>query len=187
MNTPPQRKRHSFQFKAPEHGRSGTFAYTINDPEIGLALAKVVAEFNSVESFMSQVLAALMGAEDDEAAGYILRSVIAPRARFDILKNLLEKAPRNRERDATYDELLAEYKAISGKRNAYVHGHWFSCLEDGSTWISEQDEHGFAFLESRPIGVEELIDLHERIGALLSSIVRVPMAEIARKKAPRRP
>lgn len=168
MNTKPKIRRHGTSALRPEMPQGGAVG-TINDPDIALALARVVSSFVHLEAQLASPLAELAGC-DMQTAGYMLRAIKSPRGRVDLLRELLTKAPRNKERVAAWDELIAEFWRINGRRNAYVHGYWWT-HEDGSTWLAEEAEHGISMLAARAVSGQELEQLSAEIGACLLRVV----------------
>jgi hypothetical protein len=157
MNTPRKKKRHSREaFDAKSFGSfSGTWTGLITDPEIALALAAVVSAFEHLEAQMSDVLAALFGTDESMTAGYVLRAIKSPRARRTVMRDLLEKAPRNVAADEFFDDVIDRYEDVANRRNQLVHGLWYSEVEgSGRTLLAKSNPHGLAVLDAQPIMVE---------------------------------
>jgi hypothetical protein len=174
MNTPPKIKRYDAIVKNPGHAPPGEYSESLLNPEVGALVAQVTAEFVHLEGSMAYVLAVLLEMEDPTGAWYVLRSIKSPRARVDVMKDLLEKSPLNVERSAAYDKYLGEFWRINKRRNAYVHGTWYTSCNDNSAWLAEEDEHGVAFMEAHPVRPEDLSQLLTEIKALREAISEGP-------------
>jgi hypothetical protein len=171
MNTKPTIKRHDLSKSLTNLSPPGISTGTIEDAEIAVLLAQVVATFVHLENFMAFPLARLSGC-DERTSGYMLRSVKSPRGRVDLMRELLTKDPRNQDLGEQWDEVLAEFWRINQRRNAYVHGQWWS-HGDGSTWLVEQDEHGLSVLAARTVKKEELHALRAAIKGCVGLILKL--------------
>ena len=78
-----------------------------------------------------------------------MRAIKSPKGRVDIMKDLLELAPSNKDIPTSFDGVISEFAAISGRRNAYVHGLWYTEMKTGQAYLEESDEHGMAWHSSR--------------------------------------
>ncbi len=128
---------------------------------------------------MARFLALLLNMRDPVSTGYILRTIRSPKGRYDVMKGLLEKAPVNKAKDQEHDRILAEFWSINQRRNAYVHGHWYTSDENYSSWLLEpnDDDHGFGLTDARPVARDELVGVIERIDKLVRDLLGLVQRE----------
>ena len=166
LNTSPTRKRHTGKSRAgnmPE----GSGVFGIENPEVGWALSKFLAAYEHLETIMPKLLALLLGGYDDVTAGYVFRAIRNPSTKRELLQSLLEKAPINSKVPHDIDEMLDEYKILTGQRNQLAHGKWFTHDTDGNpTFVSRFSEHGWDLIEASEISAEEIDTLANRATAL---------------------
>lgn len=171
MNTKPTKKRYNpppFD-EAFAHNSDGTWAASLFHPKFAVRLSRIVTEFEHLEDQMAWVLARLTGTEL-QLAGYLLRSVRSPRGRTDMLRDLLQLAPRNVLAGDDFDDVIAEFSRIGTQRNKYVHGRWFTRTDREKVRFCESDDHRMEFIRSREVTLEELDELLDAMSALLRRI-----------------
>jgi hypothetical protein len=144
-------------------------AGAINDDPIAALVGRLVAAFVHLEDQMAILLAELSGA-DDATAGYMLRALTGPAARVRLIRSLLQKSPRNKERGEEWDLALKEFERINTARNEYVHGHWWTSTDDGSVWLAKADEHGLSVFAALPVDTDHLEATIRDIGSLLVAL-----------------
>lgn len=183
MNTPRKIKRHNR--KIPDNGLpDGGYVGSITDREIAAELGMLAADFVHLEEKMADILSVLLGTTDVEMSGYVLRAIKSPRGRVDLLKNLLELAPANKNRPESFDDAISEFWNLNLARNDYIHGEWWSHAE-GRTFISIFDPHGLGFFTAREIKKEELQAVRERIGKHLYVLINLGISERKRTQPPK--
>ncbi len=132
---------------------------------------------------MPRVLAILLGMEDTAPAGYVYRALRNPNIRSDVMRALLEKAPRNVKLGKEFDELISEYEAVRSGRNGYAHGLWYT-HDSGAVFLARRDEHGYGLLEAKPEPISALDKLRARIGRLAMSVYLVQTVVRSQKRPP---
>jgi len=162
MNTPKKKKRYVNTFKGPDKP-GGHYTGGLHNPEIAAVLGMLVSEYVHLENAMARVLAALLGVADPNLAGYVMRSIRSPRGRIDMMRDLLEKAPRNQLMPDDYDKAIDEFQSLTSARNNFVHGEWHT-HQSGEAFVAIFDEHGWGMLTARPVAKEELEAVRKRIG-----------------------
>jgi hypothetical protein len=189
MSTPHTKKR----YKPPTLNQSrpnGHYISGLANPEYAQAFAAIATEFEHLELNLSNVFAFLLGAEDEQAAGYVLRAMQSAQMRLDVMKALLHRAPFNATTEELYDHILAEYDEVRKLRNGYVHGLWDTNADTGEVYWTRRTEHGHWFLETKPEPLQNLIDAVDRIRALNITIlisVRSQLAARRKQRAERPP
>lgn len=191
MNTPKQRKRYAPtwpDFKVTFGDESGgkAFGLALSNPEYAALLGRICAAFEHLEDAMARVLAVLLNDSEENTAGYLLRSLKAPRARFDLMHNLLTLAPQNKDLGDEYDKLIDEYWELGRARNAYVHGRWFT-REDGVVFFATVDEHGWTFMRVTKADKKDMEKLVERIAGMHSKIMNVAHADLTKRRLRAKP
>jgi hypothetical protein len=68
--------------------------------------------------------------------------------------SLLQRSAINRDKEAFYDEVLNEFDKLNGKRNAYLHGIWYT-HRDGRIYLSERSIDDFHFLDAREMNTKK--------------------------------
>jgi hypothetical protein len=183
MNTPRQKKR--FQRLGPGSEKpQGSYVAGLNNDAFASVFARILSEFEHLETVMPIVLEHLAQMAETRASGYIYRTLRNPSIRSDIMRKLLETAPFNKDTDERFDEILSEYDEVRRLRNQYAHGLWWTG-EDGQTvCLSASDPHGYSFLEARPIETSELEETLAKVRALTKKVV---LLDILPKKLPPKP
>jgi hypothetical protein len=173
MNIPRQKKRHKVQFELPTVP-SGTYVSALANEQYAIRFARIITEFEHLESQMPRVLAELIGIKyiwPMSPAGYIWRVLRNPSIKTDVLRRLLEMAPNNKNADEKFDQILSEYDELRTKRNHLAHGLWFTNEEDMSVYLAISDPHGLDFMKAKPIPISDLDNLLLKIRGLLTRIV----------------
>lgn len=179
MNTAPTPKRHKVEL--PSRPVFDSLSISLKSEAHAIRLAQITTSFVHLEDRMALLLTVLMGTDDNTVAGYIMRSIKSPRGRFDLMKDLLEKAAINRERGAEYDEILREFWSINKARNDFVHGRWYTRGPD-DVLLAKQDEHGLALFQAMPVDIKDMDSLLERIWALSQLLLLGKPAEELRER-----
>ena len=81
-----------------------------------------------------------------------------------MMRKLLEKSPRHKNKDASYDVLLDSYNSLAVSRNTLAHALWYSKEVTNTTYIEE-----------RPDGIlSEMREFSEdEIDGILSGLIRL--------------
>jgi hypothetical protein len=143
MNTPKKRRRFDLaNYMTPsEAAPKGSFVHALTDDEYAKRLARIISEFEHVETYMPKLLAALLGSGTSIGPAYAYRTLKNPNIRWEVMRDLLEHAPPNAELGSEFDDLLADYNRARVARNTYVHGLWFTGAE--GVFLARSDEkHG---------------------------------------------
>lgn len=174
MNTPKKRRRFNISeyMTASEAAPKAPFVHALTDAEYAKRLARIVSEFEHVESYMPKLLAALMGRASVMNAAYVYRTLKNPKIRFDVMRNLLENSPTNQELGDDFTELLADYDKARTARNAYVHGLWFT--GPGGVFLARSDEvHGQGYRRAALEPIAKLDATLMLIRSILGRLVRL--------------
>lgn len=170
MNTPKKIKR--YDGSGPVNVDSlGGFVVPVS-PKFAMWLGLVASEYVRLEHKMVTVFKVLMGIEDSDNANASFYSIRAPRARIDLMKDVLEKSRYNQKRPIEYDEILAEFGALTGLRNVYVHANWSMKSGTELGHLRDYSDPANAF-NGKLVTPEELKALVERIQALGQKITTV--------------
>lgn len=153
----------------------------IEDDDVNEGFSNVMTSFVYLEERMASVLAVLLGVSDTIAASYIMRAIKSPAGRIDIMKELLEKAPINKQLGDEYDHIIKEFRTISAQRNLYVHGKWWTNDRTGETVLDETDDPTTALHVRRVVTAEELKQLDRRMLDLHMAIASGPEAELGKR------
>jgi hypothetical protein len=179
MNTPSKIKRWSAAFDPNKVRPSpGNYSGTLANPEYSSRLGMIAAEFVHVEGLMATVLAVLLGNRDPDRAGVVLRAIKSPRGRIDVMQDLLELSPQNNNFPESYDQIIREFSSINRQRNIYVHGLWWTNVEDGSVYLAEENDNGLGFENARPVTTQEMDQVQARMTALIKAIIHGPMMDL---------
>ncbi len=130
---------------------------------------------------MSKVFAVLMGTEDEVAAGYIFRAIVAQQGRIKMMDRLLA-SPINADLDDFYDQALTEFEKLNKLRNQYLHGLWRT-RDTGEVLLSvPTGEPLAAFRTGRKVSSKELDDVIERMGKLNIDVLMRTGVELAQRR-----
>lgn len=174
MNTPKKRKRFDIgaYVAASDAAPKGAFVHSLTDATYAMRLARIVSEFEHVETYMPKLLAALMGRGSVMNAAYVYRTLRNPQIRLAVMQNLLENSPSNQELGDDFDALLSDYARARTARNAYVHGLWFTGPE--GVFLARSDEiHGQGYRRAALEPIERLDAALMLIRSILGRLVRL--------------
>jgi hypothetical protein len=185
MNTPRKIKRHS-PLPFNPHAR-GHFALNASNPEIAVPLSILITEFVHLEAMMERVLSVLLGTDDVRTVGYVYRAIISPKGRQDLMQQLLTLAPINQRHGGEYDEILAEFRSLNLERNKYAHGKWWTHIENGESWLSSHDQHGFGLGAAHTVKADDLDPVIRRIRGLVLDIYEITDRDLEKIRDARKP
>jgi hypothetical protein len=113
----------------------------------------------------------------------IFRSVISNQGRKKLMMSLLELASINKDKEQFYDEVIDEFSKLSGVRNEYLHGLWYTHKETGRVFLAEESLDDFYFFDRREVTEEEIVKAFDRMAALYQRVAHRHRREL-RKDAP---
>jgi len=170
-------KRFTFDVVLGEAPFDGTYAMGIVHRRIGAKFAKIVTYFEHLEIQMGRVLAVLLNDTDSGTAGYVLRAIVGPKIRRALMEDLLHKSPENQKLPVLFDEVIRKYGKLASRRNDYVHGKWYTLVEQPDVEYLERrvflcvyNEHGSSWLDSVEVHEAQLDEFFDEITALLDRI-----------------
>jgi len=184
MTTKPTKRHHAPKLpqSAGKKRLSGHYVGSLENVESAKRFACILSEFEHVEALMPGILAILLGTTDINSVGDVYRSLRNPNIRRDVMLDLLEKAPLNKERSEEFDALLSEYRSRRKARNDYAHALWYT-ESDGSVTLARSSEHGFGMMEAVAEPLKALNNLVQRIRAFTWSVIEIQVAEQKRRRA----
>lgn len=178
MNTQATPKRHKSTPPGKLPMPEGQYRTGIWSSGHAICVANIAAEFVHLEDQMAFLLAALLGTGDLAATRHLLKAIKSPRGRVDVMTDLLQKAPSNALAPSTYDDILKEFAAINSRRNAYIHGYWWTFVDNSTTWLSEGTSGSTIFLKARAVEIDELNALMVRIHQCGLSLLSGPLNDL---------
>jgi hypothetical protein len=144
----------------------------------GLLCAKFAKEMGTivtlwphVEEGMIAILRALLGGHATAPARQIFRSIVSERARIQMMTTLLQKTYLNQTKGNFYDDVIAEFDRLNGKRNAYVHGLWWT-REDGRLFLTNDLVGDHHFYRSREVPFSEIRETVSGMKRLLRNLAK---------------
>lgn len=175
MNTPKTLKRYNLSgaLRAARESQlpPGHFVHSLQNDEYAGRLARIVSEFEVMESYMPRLLAALMGTQDTISASYIYSKLRSPNARLNMMKYLLEENPVNRELGQEFDKIITDYNVARKGRNNFVHGRWYTSTENNSVYFARQSSDDINFLRARKLSITKLDELITLISSILNRLI----------------
>jgi hypothetical protein len=145
----------------------GTYVPGIANPEVAQALAGVVTGFTHLEYIMAFVMQYLLGDPDTFAGAIIVSALRSPKARIDLLNELLAQWPEERrgKLNPAFADVIGRFISINGRRNNYVHGLWWTHAEDPAL-RAYLGKIGAGMSTARPVEAKELQDFFEEMNSL---------------------
>lgn len=174
MNTPRKRRRFNISeyMAASDAAPKGSFVHALTDAEYAKRLARIVSEFEHVETYMPKLLATLMGRGSVMNAAFVYRTLKNPQIRLAVMTTLLENSPSNQELGDDFTALLDDYDKARQARNAYVHGLWFTGSE--GVFLARSDEvHGQGYRRAALEPIAKLDATLTLIRSILGRLVRL--------------
>lgn len=134
-------------------------------------MGHIAADWPHVEEAMISVLAELLGGGRGTPAHQIFRSIVNAKARIDVMRNLLEMAEINKNREIYFDEVIDEFKSLNDKRNEYMHNIWMS-YNNGDAYLCKASPSVLGYLmdSTRKVPLKELKDVNARMITLIRKI-----------------
>lgn len=126
----------------------------------------------------------LLGTSQNFAsARLILRTVNSTQARIAIMRVLLEEAPVNKDKSASFDEIISEFESLTTERNNCAHGLWWT-TDSGKVSRSDPSytNEALSFAVARRIPLKELEYIVARMEALFQKVMNVSVADATRTK-----
>jgi hypothetical protein len=143
---------------------------SIRNADYAFAFAQLVSEFTHLEATIGRLLAVLLRIEDSRSqiAHYIWRTIINAETRIAVLRTLLEEAHFNEDQPDELDGFIAEFEQLKSRRNAYVHGQWYTRVDTGQMLLAKPraHPHGFGAFTTKPLPLAELDETLARIRKL---------------------
>ena len=188
MNTPRKMKRYGMDIPS-FSSRQGIYSTGLTNDDYAVALADITTHWSYLEESMIGFFALLLGHpspslgrlghSSPSPARQIYRSIMAPNARIQMLKAVLEKSEINRDKTAEYDAVINEFELLNRARNTYVHGLWDTHHESGRAFLCEPSPDEFYFFQPRYVPIEELQNTVIRMGNLARRIICLQYPEVA--------
>jgi hypothetical protein len=123
MNKPKQPKRAKPELDRDSVTRPMILSTPIHDG-VAAYIGQVVADYVHLEARMIGVFRVILGIRSGEVATITYHAIKSPNARWQIATDVLEKSHNHITTPHIYDEVIAEFKAITACRNKIVHGLW---------------------------------------------------------------
>ncbi|MEO1167749.1 MAG: hypothetical protein AAFW97_03455 [Pseudomonadota bacterium] len=174
MNTPKKLKRaNAGRLEAsPDH--PAILFFPVSD-HVAVYIGHVVTRYTSLERQMIDVFRVILGIESGEAAVLAYMAIQSPKARWDMVKQVLENDHAHAKTPAAYDEIIEEFGAIASFRNSCVHGLWWMD-DDDQPWISST-KTPIDILSPRKFAKTEFDDILSRIENLRQKITDVSASD----------
>jgi hypothetical protein len=102
-------------------------------------------------------------------ARQIFRSVISEAARIKIMTALLEHSPENASKGQFYDNVISSFRTLNSKRNAMVHGLWWT-RDDGKVFIAKESLDEYATSKGRLVSAREVRFILKKMATLLKQL-----------------
>jgi hypothetical protein len=141
----------------------------VQNDDFAALLGKLTGYWPHVEERMICVLRDLIAGHAKVPARQIFRSVISEAARIRIMTALLEHSPMNAGKNQFYDKVIFAFRSLNSKRNAMVHGVWWT-RDDGKIFVSKEslDEHPVG--NGRPVPIKELSTIIKKMEGLVKRL-----------------
>jgi hypothetical protein len=145
------------------NARLGAAQLGLHDDDMAIVFAALVTEFTYVERAMDRVFSRLLGT-DVQTASQLCQRILSASARAQMMKTLLHHSRHNAEKGPVYDEIIAEFEAVSALRNQYVHGLW-ETDDDGELYVVKprEDPYALGTLVAKRFDRQEMIATRKRV------------------------
>ena len=170
MSTPRTRKPRRYKTKISDTPH-GSYSQRIDPDNFALAIGRLATAWPYVEEQMVGLFAELLDIADKQSARLIFRSIINQNIRITIMRNLLEKSPRHKDKAAYFDELLEEFGALNVARNKYLHGLWYTYQDHLRVFLEERGDTYDKFLVKREVPLKEIHSVHTRMNDLSKKLI----------------
>jgi hypothetical protein len=164
--------------KQQEHPKlpDGTWQAGVNNNEFREVLGQIVGYWPHVEDQMIEIMGLLLG--DRTPARQVFRAIVANQSRIKVMRALLERSQHNITKGAEYDEIISEFDSLVNKRNAYLHGLWYT-HHSGRVFLAESSIDDGHWFEQREVPIEELINSLRRMGNLWRRILIIQQPHLS--------
>lgn len=160
------------QFKTPlpdDPGPAGSYLGGIRNDEFAKHFGKAIADWSLLEDQMIALLGVLLGPDETLPARQIYRTFAGAAQRIKLMRTLLQETEHNFKRGPEYDLVISDFEVLNRKRNAYVHGLWWT-HDSGEMFLQPESDDDYSFLRIRAVPqseltgfADQLVDLHNRI------------------------
>jgi hypothetical protein len=142
----------------------------VQNDHFAALLGKLTAYWPHVEEQMICVLRDLIAGHTRAPARQIFRSVISEAVRIRIMTALLEHSPDNAGKNQFYDKVIFDFRSLNSKRNAMVHGIWWT-RDDGKMFVSKEslDEYS-GDSKGRQLPIKEVSAIIKKMETLIKRL-----------------
>jgi len=153
---------------------NGTFYHGLSNEEYLILLGTIASTWSRIEDSMIHIFSDILNIDfhSGVAVRQVYFSIVNARTRIDIMKNALERNPRNISKDREYDDILDKFGALSKRRNDYIHGLWMT-HESGDVYVVIDSKEEYFLNGARKIGAEELKECIKNMNELQSKIIEL--------------
>ena len=170
MNTPKKRKRASLPDLDALQNTPAILNVRVSDP-VAAYIGLLVTQYTQLERKMIAVFRVILGIESGEAADLAYMTIKSPKARWDMVRQVLRHDQRHKRTSTEYDELIDEFAEITYFRNNCIHGLWYMD-ERSQPWLSDPSTP-FTAMTPEPVDKAAFEQMFSRITALYDRILAV--------------
>lgn len=161
----------NFTFPGNPHG--GTGHSGLHDRNMQAALGLLTSLWTHVETAMITVLGEII--DNHDVAKQVFRSIVAPKVRIEMMRNILEKSPRHKDTPYSIDNIIDEYSELNAKRNDFIHGMWWTWQDAGPdgqlqprlvVYLEPASADDQTFFKQRVVEIAEINDVIRRMDDL---------------------
>ncbi|MDN3572097.1 hypothetical protein [Methylobacterium longum] len=145
----------------------GRYSQGLHLEHFVLEIGRIVTTFPILEQGMIAVLEDLLGGS--APARQIFFSIVNQQARVKVMRSLLEQSSINEDKSMWYDRILDEFSGISGSRNDYAHGLWWT-LDGKRAFISTDESKSTAMFQWREVTLNEIQNVFARMVSLNAAL-----------------
>lgn len=174
MTKPPKKLKRFSPFREPGNQPPGQYEPGITNQRFAELLGYIASYWVHVEEVMIRILHDLLGGKpsgDVPPARQIFRGIANNQARARVMKVLLEQSPTNSGKEPFYDDTINEFMSLNDKRNAYIHGLWYTYQEE-RIFVCERTTDDFYVMGMREVELKELEELIDATHAFVSKVIR---------------
>lgn len=166
----------------------GAFNYGVRDPKMAQTIGMIITFWPAVEERMIGFLRILLGGHTDIPARMLYRTIISAEIKITLMRKLLEETELNRDKDASYDAIIREFKSLNDLRNKYAHSLFKTREGDNKVLIFEsQTDDWYSFNDERELRLPELTDCLKRMETLWNDVLgHVGRFDVAKQQTSQR-
>lgn len=141
----------------------GTMVAELVNLEYQAALGAIASRWSHIEELMASLFGTLLAPDPAIPSRIIYNALNGAEKRRQVMQALLQKAEQNVGLGPEFDDLLGEFDGLRKRRNAMVHGLWWTHHETEHVYLQEADVGQHPSADRRRVELDEMLTLENQM------------------------